>query len=91
MRLMYWLLDGSKGGPTRRLILGLIIKKPLNARQLAISCDLDYKTVQHHLELLEKNSIIVKSGGSYGAVYFISDYVSTNKEAFRLIQGGSNE
>ncbi|MFA5930042.1 MAG: ArsR family transcriptional regulator [Candidatus Micrarchaeia archaeon] len=89
-RLLYWLLEGTKGGPTRVLLLSLLSKKPMNMRQLALSAKLDYKTVEHHVELLLKNSVLEHSGNGYGQVYFISDIALAQSELGKLIKGGRN-
>ena len=61
-RLLFWLLEGTKGGPTRIQLLSLLAKKPMNMRQLALAAKLDYKTVEHHVRLLEKNLVIEPTG-----------------------------
>jgi len=89
-RLLYWLLEGTKGGPTRTQLLSILIKKPMNLRQLSLAAGLDYKTVEHHVELLMKNSVLERSGSGYGKVYFVSDAVSSEKDFSKMIRGGKN-
>jgi len=89
-RLLYWLLEGTKGGPTRVQLLSLLSKKPMNMRQLALAAKLDYKTVEHHVGLLVKNSVLENSGNGYGQVYFISDIALAQDELGKLIKGGKN-
>jgi hypothetical protein len=36
-RLLYWLLEGTRGGPTRIQLLSLLSKRPMNLRQLALA------------------------------------------------------
>jgi DNA-binding transcriptional ArsR family regulator len=86
-RLLFWLLEGTKGGPTRIQLLSLLAKKPMNMRQLAIAASLDYKTVEHHVRLLEKNLIIETMGSGYGKMYFISDVLLGEKEFMDKIRG----
>ena len=44
---------------------------------------LDYKTIRHHLEVLEKNNIIIAvNKGNYGAVYFLSELMNDNIKVF---------
>jgi len=90
-RLLFWLLEGTKGGPTRIQILSLLAKKPMNMRQLALAANLDYKTVEHHVRLLEKNLIIDCIGSGYGKAYFVSDMVLGEKEIMDKIRGEGNE
>ncbi|MBU0586417.1 winged helix-turn-helix domain-containing protein [Candidatus Micrarchaeota archaeon] len=89
-RLLFWLLEGSKGGPTRIALLRLLFKKPMNMRRLSLAAKLDYKTTEHHVELMRKNSILECAGNGYGKVYFISEIVSDEKEFRILMKGGKN-
>jgi len=90
-RLLFWLLEGTKGGPTRIQLLSILAKKPLNMRQLALAAKLDYKTVEHHVRLLEKNLVIDCVGSGYGKVYFVSDAVLGEKEIANRIRGDKYE
>jgi DNA-binding transcriptional ArsR family regulator len=90
-RLLFWLLEGTKGGPTRIQLLSLLAKKPMNMRQLALAANLDYKTVEHHVRLLEKNLIIEPMGPGYGKMYFISDLLLGEKEFMGRIRGEGYE
>jgi DNA-binding transcriptional ArsR family regulator len=90
-RLLFWLLEGTKGGPTRIQLLSILAKKPMNLHQLAHAAGLDYKTVEHHVELLEKNLVIDHVGSGYGKAYFVSDSVLQEKEVMNKIRGGGNE
>jgi DNA-binding transcriptional ArsR family regulator len=75
-RLLFYLLAGTRGALNRLLILRYLKENPVNANKLATDLKLDYKTVQHHIKILEQNGLIVASQkGSYGAVYFISPYM----------------
>jgi len=45
---------------------------PKNAHQLTKELMLDYKTVQHHLRVLEKHRVLATiNKGAYGAAYYI--------------------
>ncbi len=81
--LLWYLIAGTKGGETRGKIIELIEKKPSNANRIAKMLNLDYKTVRHHLEVLEKNGIISPiNKGNYGAVYFLSEFMEQNYGIF---------
>ena len=81
--LLWYLVAGTKGGETRGRIIELIKKNPSNANKIAEILKLDYKTVRHHLEVLEKNNIIVAiNKGKYGAVYFLSELMEQNIKVF---------
>jgi DNA-binding transcriptional ArsR family regulator len=85
-RLLWFLFAGSKGGPNRIKIIDLIQEQPYNTNQLAGFLKIDYKAVQHHLSILEKNNLISKMGDSYGVLYFISNYLESNMDAYNEIK-----
>ena len=81
--LLWYLIAGTKGGETRGKIIELLKKNPSNANKIAEILKLDYKTVRHHLEVLEKNNIITAiNKGKYGAVYFLSEIMEANIKVF---------
>jgi predicted transcriptional regulator len=84
-RLLWWILVGSSGGLNRGRILNLILEKPCNANELSRVLKLDYKTVRHHLDVLQKNHLIISSVGDYGKVYFPSSMLEENIELFKEI------
>jgi len=86
-RLLWWLLAGSAGGINRGRILDELFKQPHNANDLANVLSLDYKTVRHHLSVLEKNNLITFTGSGYGQMYFPSDLLETNSNIFYEIWG----
>jgi DNA-binding transcriptional ArsR family regulator len=85
-RLLWFLFVGSKGGLNRMKIIDLIKEKPYNINQLAESLGLDYKAVQHHISVLEKNNLVTKMGEKYGVLYFFSNYLESNIEAFNEVR-----
>jgi len=89
-RLLYWLLNASRGGPTRLRILRILFRKPLNMRQLALSVELDYKTVQGHVELLIENGILDTPKKKYGSLYFINPEWDDNEYLKELLRGNGN-
>lgn len=87
-RLLWWLIAGTKGGIKRADIIHLLKDRPYNANQLTEKLGVDYKTVRHHLKVLEDNNIITTSGSGgkkYGAVYFLSDIMEENYKDFEEI------
>ncbi|MCI4360795.1 MAG: ArsR family transcriptional regulator, partial [Thermoplasmata archaeon] len=58
--LMWYLLVGTRGGPNRRRILEELRRSPANAHQLSSALALDYRTVRHHLRLLEQNAVVTR-------------------------------
>ncbi len=81
-RLLWFVFMGSKGGLNRMRLISVIRERPLNANQLAKELGLDYKAIQHHIGVLEKNNLITRVGEKYGATYFISTFLEVNLEAF---------
>ena len=86
-RLLWWLLAGSVGGVNRGRILEELFQRPHNANELSKVLHLDYKTVRHHLEVLEKNRLSTSTGSGYGKVYFPSDMLEEHVELFDEIWG----
>ena len=62
-----------------------IAEGPMNANELADVLHLDYKTVRHHLTILQKNRLITTMGSGYGTMYFPSDLLEENMEYFEEI------
>jgi len=84
--LLWYLIAGTKGGETRGRIIELLRKNPSNANKIAEVLKLDYKTVRHHLEVLEKNNVITAvNKGNYGAVYFLSEIMKSSLSTFNEI------
>jgi DNA-binding transcriptional ArsR family regulator len=82
--LMWYLLVGTRGGPNRRRILTELRRSPSNAHQLSETLGLDYRTVRHHLRLLEQNAVVTRSvPGAYAPPYELSPYLA---EHFDLVQ-----
>ncbi len=79
-RLLWFLFAGSRGGLNRLRLVSVLKEKPLNANQLAKELKLDYKAIQHHIKVLEKNNMISKAGEKYGVTYFISTFLEVNLE-----------
>ena len=83
--LLGWLIAGTRGGPTRAKIILILKETPQNANQLATLLKMDYKTMRHHLEVLEKNRIITSVGDRYGETYFRSQPLEDNYVWFEEI------
>jgi DNA-binding transcriptional ArsR family regulator len=72
-RLLWYLLGGTRGGPNRAEIIKTLQSRPCNANQLAEILRVDYKTIQHHIRILEENGLVSPANkGSYGAVLFLT-------------------
>ena len=77
----------ARGGLNRLKIISKLRENPFNTNQLAKEMGLDYKAIQHHIRVLEKNNMITKVGEKYNVTYFISTYLEVNMEAFEEIEG----
>ena len=86
-RLLWFVFAGSRGGLNRLKIISKLRENPFNINQLAKELSLDYKAIQHHIRVLEKNNMITKIGEKYNVTYFISTYLEVNMEAFEEIEG----
>jgi DNA-binding transcriptional ArsR family regulator len=81
--LLWYLIAGTKGGETRGRMIDFIRNNPSNANKIAEMLKLDYKTVRHHTDVLEKNNVITAvNKGNYGAVYFLSELMQANIKLF---------
>ena len=85
-RLLWFIFAGSRGGLNRLKIISKLKNQPLNTNQLAKELGLDYKAIQHHIRVLEKNNMITSVGEKYGVAYFISTYLEVNMETFEEIE-----
>lgn len=84
-RLLWFVFAGSRGGINRLKIIKKLTQSPLNTNQLAEELSLDYKAIQHHMKVLEKNNLVVKVGKKYGITYFISPFLEYHSELFNSI------
>jgi DNA-binding transcriptional ArsR family regulator len=83
--LLGWLIAGTRGGVTRAKIIEALREKPQNANQLANSLEMDYRTIRHHLKVLQKNRVITSAGNGYGITYFLSIELEENYGIFEEI------
>ncbi len=86
-RLLWFVFAGSRGGLNRLKIISKLRENPLNINQLSKELGMDYKGIQHHIKVLEKNNLITSVGEKYGVAYFISTFLEVNMETFEEIEG----
>jgi predicted transcriptional regulator len=90
-QLIGWLILGTKGGKTRTQIIKTLKKSPQNPNQLATLLKVNYKTIRHHLAILEKNKLIISAGERYSTAYFLSEVMEENYGLFQEITGKTRE
>jgi DNA-binding transcriptional ArsR family regulator len=83
--LLGWLIAGTRGGASRAQIIRTLNESPQNANQLANALKLDYRTIRHHLDVLQKNGVITSAGDRYGTTYFLSPVMEENYAVFEEI------
>ncbi|QOS12564.1 ArsR family transcription regulator [Haloferax gibbonsii] len=89
-RVLWWLIGGSRGGRNRLRIIRALDDMPMNANQLSNELDLDYKTTQHHLELLVENNVLMTMGDNYGKTYFLTDQMEANLDVLDEVARKAN-
>ncbi len=79
-KLLLYLFTGTRGGYTRLKIIMNLETRPFNTHQLSKEIGLDYKAIQHHMKVLEKNNLVTKVGEKYGAIFHLSNFLELNIE-----------
>ncbi len=91
-RLLWWLIAGSRGGKNRARIIEALYERPFNVNQLSNELNLDYKTVKHHVDVLENHDIIKSSEKKrYGSMYFLSNRMEEKYSIFQEIMSKMNK
>ncbi len=83
--ILGWLIAGTRGGVTRAKIISTLRESPQNANQLSTLLKMDYRTIRHHLKVLQKNKLITSAGEGYGTTYFLSTLLEDNYAVFEEI------
>lgn len=81
-----YLILGQKGGKKRIQVIDLLNDRPYNLHQLSEIMNVNYRTVQHHIDVLKKNDLVSssKAGGS-GEVYFLTQEMESNMVLYKDI------
>ncbi len=80
---LFWILFvQSRGANNRIRIMSVLRNIPKNRYQLSVELDLDYKAIQHHLKVLEKNNLVIKTGNRYGLTFYVSVLFENNEIVF---------
>jgi predicted transcriptional regulator len=86
-KILLWLIMGTRGGINRGKIIKKLHERPFNANKISNSLNLNYRTVTHHLNILEKNNIVNTIGDKYGKVYILSEEMEKEFSDFDEIWG----
>ena len=84
-RLLWFLLGGSRGGENRAKILIAISLRPTNLNRLAKLLGVDYRSIQHHMGVLERNNLVLSTGKRYGVLYSIHPYLNYHFNVFEQV------
>ncbi len=76
---------GTKGGINRGKIIKLLKQRPYNRNQIANKLNLNYRTITHHLDILEDMNVVNSEGNEYGKLYFLSEEMENEYEEFEEI------
>jgi len=83
IKMLLWsVFAGSKGCINRVKIVLKIKHTPLNTNQISELLGLDYKVVERHLEILDKNNLVTKVGNRYSVTYFLSPLLESHLNLF---------
>ena len=77
-KLFSSVFTGMSGRYTRMRIICAITEEPMNTLELSKKLEMDYKTIQHNIKVLENNGLIDREGEGYGDLFFASDLISSN-------------
>jgi predicted transcriptional regulator len=89
-RLLWYLLGATRGGETRAKIIHELFERPSNLNQLANKLELEYRAIQHHIEVLRKNSLLTSKGEHYGLTYFVNPWLESHIDMYKEICGKLN-
>ena len=84
-KVLWWLILGTRGGINRAKIIKKLKERPYNAHQLAEELDVNYRTIRHHIKILEDSEVVKSAGEKYGKMYFLSDNMEKNYDDFETI------
>ena len=84
-RLFWFIFAGTRGGINRIRIILVLKEEPMNMNQISKKLSLDYKAIQHHIRILEKNNLLKSEGKKYGVTYLPSTFLEENMGIFNDI------
>ncbi|OEC86611.1 MULTISPECIES: ArsR/SmtB family transcription factor [Methanobacterium] len=84
-KVLWWLILGTRGGINRAKIIKKLKERPYNAHQLAEELNVNYRTIRHHIKILEDSEVVKSAGEKYGKMYFLSENMEKNYMDFETI------
>ena len=72
----------TRGANNRIRIMSALRKRSSNKNRLSTELGIDYKAIQHHLKVLEKNNLVIKTGNRYGLTFSISTLFENDENVF---------
>ncbi len=84
-KVLWWLILGTRGGVNRARIIKKLNERPYNAHQLAEELNVNYRTIRHHIKILEDSDVVKSAGEKYGKMYFLSESMEENYDDFEII------
>lgn len=84
-RLLWYLLGGTRGGVSRAKVIRALRERPSNLNQLAVKLEVQYRLVQHHIEVLKRNSLVTAAGEHYGTTYFLHPWLESHYDIFEEV------
>jgi predicted transcriptional regulator len=84
-RILWYVFFATRGGNSRIRIVEKLGERPYNINQLSKELKMDYKTIMHHIKVLEDNKIILPEEKKYGTIYFHTPMFEQGAEMFNEI------
>ncbi len=84
-KALWWLILGTRGGLNRAKIIKKLNERPYNANQLAEELNVNYRTIRHHIKILEDSEVVKSAGEKYGKLYYLSETMDQNYADFEAI------
>ena len=78
-KLLHQIFLKRKGGKTSAKIVDLLLIRPYNGSQIARIIEMDYNTIEYHLEILCKSKLVM-------CEYYPTDLLLKNHEEYEKIK-----
>ncbi len=65
--------------------------KPTKLKPTSHILKVNYKTIRHHLTILEKNKLVISAGNHYSTAHFLSELMEENYDLFEEITNKTGE